>query len=178
MAGGGGRMQRGDAQGIARGAFRGGPGIEQQQGDVAVAEETGETEGCEAVAGVLLGELAIGRQKFGNAGGGAERAGFEEVRLAAAEKQRCKLGMAGIDGPEYGAGALGRPRRGNGGIGGEQGADLVRVALADGIKDHASVWRGRDGRVLSNLAKKRNERKSAIGGRARTDPEGISSAPF
>ena len=102
----------------------------------------------------MVGELAIGGQKFGDAGGGAERAGFEEVRWAAAEEQRRELGMAGVDGPEYGAGALGCSRRGEGGIGGEQEADLVRVALANGIEDHVSVWGGRAGLVLSNLAKK------------------------
>ena len=101
----------------------------------------------------MLDEVAIGGQEFGDAGGVAERAGFEEVRRAAAEKQRRELGMARVDGPEYRACALGRSRGGKSGIGGEQGADLVRVALADGIEDHVSVWGGREGRDLSNLRK-------------------------
>ena len=79
VPGGARRVQRGDPQGIARGLVRVGAGIEQQGRNVAVAEEGGEAEAGETVAGVLLRELAIGGEEFGYTGGGAQRSGFEEV---------------------------------------------------------------------------------------------------
>src|ERR1019366_7903012 len=64
------------------------------------------------------------------------------IRASAPSAQASKKsggGMAGIDGPEHGAGALGRPRVGESGVGGEQRADPLCVALANAIEDHSSV---------------------------------------
>jgi len=74
--------------------------------------------------------------------------------------------MAGVDGPEYEAGALGRPRTGKSRIGGEQCADLLRVALAYAIEDHASV--SAEGRVAligsgENLRRNRGATLSGLG---------------
>src|ERR1019366_10351454 len=127
--------------------------VQQQASSVAVAEEGGQAERGEAVGGVLLHQLAVRGKKLDDAGVGAQRAGFEEVRRTAAEQQRREFGMAGIDGPEYGAGAFGRPRVGKSRVGGEQRADLLCVALANGVKDHASVSGRRQGGAYRILRK-------------------------
>ncbi len=132
-------MQRGYRQGIARSQVGVGAGVQEQAREVGVGEEAGEAQAGEAVAGMAVGESRVESDELGGARRVAERAGFEEVGRACGEQNGSEVGVARVDGPQDGRGAFRRPRVGERGVGGKQSADLVGIALSNGIEEHDSV---------------------------------------